>query len=194
MITAFAVCATGDGRVGVPRWIRVSAGPVLVSSLVVAGLLGARYLPEEEKAAPGAVGECRVKPDMVQDIRAEEILQRAPRPDRLGEVDDSQLQCGTASLASVSVPLTGSVPRDEVHDFYARLAEKSGWHAFEDSDQVLSAVKPADGGCPWWFLVQPAEYGYQLRVIYLPSGAAADQCAWKSEEPLLMRIPIKLGG
>ncbi len=164
----------------VPRWIRVGAGPVVVVGVVLAGLLGAHFRPEEDKSGPDAVGQCAVKPDTVRDILAEPILQKAPRPDRFGDPDSSELLCaGTAWLASVSRPLTGSVGEADVRAYYAKLAEGSGWHAVDRGYGIYSAIKDADGGCPWWFAVTPEPYGYHLRVVYLPSGVSADRCAWK---------------
>ncbi|WP_221321828.1 hypothetical protein [Actinoplanes sp. L3-i22] len=164
----------------VPRWIRYSVGPVLVAGLVAYGLLGSRYFPEKAKTGPEAIGECRVKPDTVRDIRKEQILLQAPPPDRFSEVDDHQLQCATPALAAVIRPLTGVLSGDEVRDFYADLAERSGWRTIGRGDHVYAALKDADGGCPWWFVVDPASYGFDLRVSYLPTGVSADECTWKS--------------
>ncbi|WP_436530880.1 hypothetical protein [Actinoplanes sp. HUAS TT8] len=164
---------------GVPRWIRVGAGPALVSALILGGLLGARYLPEKKPSGPEAIGECRIKPDSVRDIRAEKVLLEAPRPDRFGDVDDSALQCaGEVAMAAVSRPLTGSVAEQDVREFYAKLAEGSGWHARDDKNGIYAATKDVDGGCPWLFTVIPAQYGYQLQVVYLPSGVDDGKCSW----------------
>ncbi|MFC3992538.1 hypothetical protein [Actinoplanes siamensis] len=171
----------------VPRWMTAAIGPVLVTGLVVFGVVGARYFPEKEKSGPEAIGACHTVAETLRDIRAEPILQQFPRPDRFGEVDDDDIECGAPSpMGAVSRPLTGIMSADEVREFYAGLAERTGWHPFRGSNLVYSATKKAAGGCPWWFVVQPADYGFQLRVIYLPSGVSADQCRWKSEEPQIL--------
>ncbi|MFI1989059.1 hypothetical protein [Actinoplanes sp. NPDC020271] len=166
---------------GVPRWIRLGAGPVVVLGVIAYGLLGSRYLPHDDgTAVADAVGKCATRPDTVRDILAEPILQKAPRPDRFGEADDKELLCsGSGFLASVSLPLSGSVERDEVLDFYRKLAEGTGWRPVDRDYGIYSALKDAPGGCPWWFSMTTEPYGFHLRVVYLPSGAPADKCAWK---------------
>lgn len=164
----------------VPRWIRVGAGPVLVIGLVLGGLLGSRYFPEKEKTGAAAIGQCGARPDAVRKISDEPILTKAPRPDRFGDVDSGEVSCtAQVAMAAVTRPLSGSVEQSEVLEFYRDLAESSGWHSVDRGDGIYAATKDADGGCPWWFVMRPAEYGYQLKVIYLPSGASADQCGWK---------------
>jgi hypothetical protein len=178
MITVSRVVDDGESRVSVPRWIRYSAGPVLVVGLVAYGLLGSRYFPEKKRTGPEAIGECRVRPDTVSDIRKEQVLLQAPPPDRFSEVNDRGIQCTSPAMASVIRPLTGVVTRAEVRDFYADLAGRSGWHAADRGDHVFSAIKDADGGCPWWFVIEPATYGFDLRITYLPTGVSADECTW----------------
>ncbi|GAA2848050.1 hypothetical protein Acy02nite_02440 [Actinoplanes cyaneus] len=164
----------------VPRWIRFGAGPVVVVGVILYGFFGSRYLPGEDGPEPAAAGQCATRPDTVRAILEEPVLQKAPRPDRFGDVDDSEVLCGgTGYLASVSRPLSGSVAREDVLGFYTKLAEDSGWRPVERDYGVYSALKDSGDGCPWWFSMTTEPYGYHLRVVYLPSGAPGDKCAWK---------------
>lgn len=164
----------------VPRWIRAGVGPVIVGGLVLAGVLGARYFPEKRARGPEAIEACRTRADTVREIQDEAILRDAPRPDRFGDVKDAGALCTTtAAVAAVIRPLAGSVPEDEVRAFYAKLAESNGWHQVDRGEGVYSATKDADGGCPWWFVMTPQPYGFELKVSYLPTGVSENLCAWK---------------
>ncbi|WIM93438.1 hypothetical protein ACTOB_005415 [Actinoplanes oblitus] len=174
----------------VPKWIRVYAGPVVVSTLLVGAVLGGVYLRSGDDAAEAS--GCRADPAAVKAIRAEAILNQNPRLTRLDPVAEG-LTCGSpGSFGSVSRRLTTPPTGTDVAKFYAGLAARSGWKPFEYSNYLYSATKET-GGCPWWFLVRAEDDAYQLRVMYQPAGVPMSDCAWATTEPLLLQATIPIG-
>jgi hypothetical protein len=176
--------------VSVPKWIRVSAGPVLVSALLVGAVLGGFIMSADQDVAEAS--GCRADPETVRAIRAAVILIEHPRLTRLDDVEES-VTCGSpGSFGMVSRRLTEPPTGTDVGRFYAGLAERSGWKPFEFSSQPYSATKET-GGCPWWFLVRAEGDAYRLRVLYQPLGVPADDCAWATGEPLFLQASIPIG-
>ncbi|BCJ39924.1 hypothetical protein GCM10010168_27830 [Actinoplanes ianthinogenes] len=177
-----------------PKWIRVYAGPVLVSLVLVGAVAGAVYLPSDKDAAKA--DGCRADPAAIRAIRAEQILTQNPRLTRMDEAVEG-LTCGSpSSFGSVSRRLT-KPPTDtgsgaEVARYYAQLAQRSGWKPFEYSNYLYSATKET-GGCPWWFLLRAEGDAYQLRVMYQPAGVPASDCAWAVDEPIFLQATIPIG-
>jgi hypothetical protein len=178
-------------RRGLLRRIGVVAGPVLVGAL----LLGAVLYGTLHKVEPAAQGACQRRPETVNAISKEPLLNQHPRSARLGLETDSY-SCDTApasgpltfpSNGAVSRRLTTSLARADVRAYYSALAERSGWRPDPSPTGVYSATKP-DAGCPWWFVVTAGPNGYGLQVYYQPIGVPADDCAWASGKPILLPL------
>ncbi|GAA4605069.1 hypothetical protein BJY16_005239 [Actinoplanes octamycinicus] len=173
--------------------VKLYIGPVLLLTLL-AGLGFASKRVDPDKAG------CHADLDAIAAIRAEPVFRQHPKSTDLDEPTES-LSCGTVSSAAddgfpllaagqVSAHLTGSPAGVDVPGFYADLAERSGWRPSPRPGGLYSATKPA-GGCSWWFVLQPADRGYQLTVRYQPAGLRDETCAWEDGDAVLIPLVPK---
>ena len=177
-------------RRGPLRWVRVLAGPILVTVLLIGGVAYSML----DKATPAADGPCRSRPETVAALRAEAVFTQHPTRGAL-DMDSESFSCAGSSPSTsvltavssgvVSRRLTTSMTPAQVRSYYAGLAERTGWLSDKPAVGLYSASKPA-GDCPWWFVVTAGKRGYHVMLHYRPIGDT--DCEWKTDRELI--IPV----